>query len=201
MLFPSILETERLRFQRLCRESVDLFELYDICSSDEGLDQITRFMPWNPHQTVQETQEFINWCESGWREGEQASYLLRPAGGEDGAGEIAGITRLECDWERRSAMLEVWLRKRFWGRGYSGERATALIELAFDQLDLELVSVNHEVGNDNSRRAIEQYIKSHGGQYDGLLRNWGFRPKEDKVVDAHRYTISKEQYERSISAI
>jgi RimJ/RimL family protein N-acetyltransferase len=112
------------------------------------------------------------------------------------AEELAGTTNLNFDWDRRSAELGIWLRKPFWGRGYSGERAAALLELAFDRLDLELVGASHQDGNEQSRRAIEKYVERFGGQYDGLLRN--FAPKGDEVRDLHRYTISKEQYRNAV---
>jgi len=195
--FPERFTAERLRFERLEGDAVDLFELHDICSPDEETESITQYMPWDPHRTLDQTAEFVEWCESGWEDGEHAAYLVRPREGEDGAGEIAGVTRLECDWDRRTAMLELWLRERFWGRGYSGERAGALIHVAFEELGLDLVSVNHQDGNELSRRAIEKYVDRFGGQYDGLLRNWGPRPAEGRVVDAHRYTISREQYRTS----
>jgi len=53
------------------------------------------------------------------------------------AGEIAGFGGFSVDWEKRTAVLGTWLRKRFWGRGYSGERAAALVEVAFENLDLD----------------------------------------------------------------
>ena len=37
------------------------------------------------------------------------------------------------DWNRRTATLGTWLRKPFWGQGYSGERAARMLELAFDR--------------------------------------------------------------------
>ena len=190
--FPTTIETERLVFEQLSSETVDLRKLYRICSTDPAIDEITRYMPWDPHRTLNKTREFVEWCETGWDDGEQAVYVIRPADGEDGAGVLAGVTRLECEWERRSAMFELWLRKRFWGRGYSSERAAALMELAFERLDLDLVHVNHEDGNDRSKTAIKKYIDAHGGQYDGLLKNWG--PRDKEVVDAHRYTITQRQY-------
>ncbi|MFC4987401.1 GNAT family N-acetyltransferase [Saliphagus infecundisoli] len=191
-LFPPTIETERLVFKRLSSDTVDLQKLFHICSADPAINQITRYMPWDPHQTLHETQEFVEWCESGWDNCDQAAYVIRPADGEDGAGQIAGITRLECEWERQSAMFELWLRKRFWGRGYSSERAAVLMGLAFERLDLDLIHVNHEDGNERSKMAIRKYVKAHGGQYDGLLKNWG--PRDRKVVDAHRYTVTQRQY-------
>jgi predicted acetyltransferase len=117
------------------------------------------------------------------------------AEGED-ANELVGTTNLHFDWERRSAELGIWLRKPFWGRGYSGERAAAMLELGFDRLDLELVGASHQDGNEPSRRAIEKYVERFGGQYDGLLRN--FVPKGDEVRDLHRYTVTQEQYRDAV---
>jgi ribosomal-protein-alanine N-acetyltransferase len=51
---------------------------------------------------------------------------------------------LSIDWDRRVGTLGTWLRKSYWGRGYSSERAAALIELVFEQLDLEIIEA--EVG-------------------------------------------------------
>ena len=191
-IFPKRIETDRLRLERLSRETVDVFELYRICSSDEGIDQVTSYLPWDPHDTVKETGEFVEDCEETWDDEEGATYVVRPREGEDGAGEIAGLAGLGTKWEHRTANLGIWLRKRFWGRGYSGERARALIEVAFDRLDLELVAVTHQAGNEQSRRAIEKYVEALGGRHEGRLRNRGVHGGEP--VDLHRYTISREEY-------
>jgi [ribosomal protein S5]-alanine N-acetyltransferase len=194
-LFPERIETDRLVLSRLSHDAVDLFKFYRICSADEGIEEVTRYMPWGPHSTVKETAEFVDGCEKRWDDGEAANYVIRPGEREDGAGEIAGMCGLTLDWDRRSSGLGVWLRKRFWGRGYSGERAAALLDLAFERLELELVSVTHHVENDASRAAIERYVEDHGGRREGTLRNWV--PYDEEVADEVRYSISREEYERS----
>ncbi len=194
-LFPERIETDRLSLSRLAREHVDVFELYRICSADDGIEAVTRYLPWEPHATVKETEEFVARCEERWDDGEAANYAIRPGEGEEGAGEVAGACGLNPDWDRRSASLGLWLRERFWGRGYSGERAAVLLNLAFERLDLELVWVTHHVENANSRSAIERYVDAHGGRREGTLRNWG--PYGDEVADEVRYSISREEYERS----
>lgn len=95
------------------------------------------------------------------------------------------------DWNRRTATLGTWLRKPFWGQGYSGERAARMLELAFDRLDLELVAVTHDPENDNSRRAIEKYVDRFGGRKEGRIRN-------DVVIDGQphesiRYSIARKE--------
>lgn len=126
----------------------------------------------SPHETLKETYDYVNKAERLWDGAEGAKYVIRPKEGEDGAGDIAGTTGLYPHWEKRSANLGILLDKRFWGRGYAGERADALLSVAFDRLDLELIVASHVDGNEKSRRAIEKYVERYGGQYDGLLRNW-----------------------------
>jgi RimJ/RimL family protein N-acetyltransferase len=192
-LFPETIETERLRLERLSRETVDLQEFYRICSSDPGIEDVTEHVPWSPHETVKETRDFLAGAEKRWDAGEDAQYVIRPREGEDGAGEIAGAAGLTLDWDREFGELGIWLRRRFWGRGYSGERADALLELAFERLDLPLVAVSHLPGNERSRRAVEAYVESHGGRYEGHLRN-AMTTQDGAVVDECRYTISREEY-------
>ncbi|ODR79607.1 GNAT family N-acetyltransferase [Haladaptatus sp. W1] len=195
-MFPERIETDRLVLEAITHENVDVFELYQHTAHDAPhIDEITEHLSWDPHATPKQTTEFIDWAEKNRNEATGAEYVIRPKDGEDGAGEIAGTTGLNIDWKRRTGALGLWLRKPFWGRGYSGERAGALMELAFDRLDLELVAIEHLAGNEKSRRAIEKYVEAHGGQYDGILRNR--RPDGDEVRDSHRFTVTREQWEAS----
>lgn len=76
--------------------------------------------------------------------------------------------------------------------GHADERTAALLGIAFDELDLELVAITHNVDNENARRSIERIVDRFGGQRDGLLRNWP--PYRGEIADVYRYTITAEQY-------
>lgn len=192
-MFPARLETERLRLERIAHDSVDLAALHDLYSDGEAVEELFRYWDPSPHSTLKETYDYVNEAERRWEAGEGAKYVIRPREGEPGAGEIAGTTGLYPHWEKRSANLGILLAKRFWGRGYAGERADAILGVAFDHLGLELVVAAHVDGNDRSRRAIEKYVDRYGGQYEGCLRNW--LPLDDGVAAVHRYTISREEYD------
>ncbi len=202
MLFPESIETDRLHLQRLCHGTVDVLEYYRCCSDHEqGIEEVTRYLPWDPHESAKETNEYIDSLEQQWEQGTRAEYVIRPKAGEDGASEdgtgpIAGAGGLIVEWETRTGYPAIWLRRQFWGRGYSGERAAAMVELAFERLDLDLVAVPVEDGNERSRRAVEKYVDAHGGQYDGLVRNSAVRPG-GRVIDHHRYTITRTQYRQT----
>ncbi len=199
MLFPAEIETERLRLARLCHETVGLFEYYRHCSEHEpAIEEVTAYLPWSVHETVKETADYIDDLESKWEAGTRAEYVIRPKAGEPAAGEIAGSGGLIVDWETKTGYPAIWLRKPFWGRGYAGERAEAMIELAFDRLALDLVAIPVEDGNEKSRRAVEKYIHPYGGQYDGVVRNSTVRP-DGRIIDHHRYTITRTQYREAIA--
>jgi [ribosomal protein S5]-alanine N-acetyltransferase len=191
-MFPTRIETERLHFERISHDSVDVFALHEFYSDRNATEEMFEYWGSSPHETVKETYDYLDEAEQLWDEAEGAKYIIRPKEGEDGAGVIAGTTGLYPDWKKRSANLGIILDTRFWGRGYSGERADAILAIAFNRLDLELIVTAYIDGNEKSRRGIEKYIERYGGQYDGLLRNW--LPVDDSVVDVHRYTISREEY-------
>lgn len=194
-LFPELVETERLRLVALGPDTVDPLTLYEHCS-DASMDRVTEYMPWNPHPHPKESADFLADTAERFAEHETADYAIVPKEREDGGGAFAGAGGLSVDWERRRGELGTWLRRRYWGRGYSSERAVAMVALAFDRLDLEVVGVSHNVDNENSRRAIEKYVERCGGQEDGVMRNW--LPYEDgAVADERFYSITREQFERA----
>ncbi|ELZ17254.1 N-acetyltransferase GCN5 [Haloterrigena salina JCM 13891] len=191
-MFPERIETDRLTFERISHDAVDVFALHELYSDGDETERMFEYWDSSPHETVKETYDYVDEAEELWDDVEGAKYVIRPDEGEDGAGVIAGTTGLYPHWEKRSANLGILLDEQFWGRGYSAERADAFLSVAFDRLDLELVVAAHIDGNKKSRRAINKYVERYDGQYEGLLRNW--LPLDDTVADVHRYTISREEY-------
>lgn len=193
-LFPATIETERLRLERLDRSTSVLEQYEHVKAGAPDIDEVTEYMTWEPHGTPNETREFLQGVTEGWENGERAEYAVVPREGERGAGEYAGSAGMGIDWGRRSGTLGMWLRKPFWGRGYSGERAAAHMHLAFERLDLEMVAVTHQVGNDKSRRATEKYVDRFGGRRDGTFRNFETH-RDGGAVDSVRYTVSREEWQ------
>ena len=193
-MFPEAIETERLHLVRFSRDRVDLDAVHEALARDEQTERELAHVNKSPDDTLKETWDRFVDAEQQWDEGEKARYALFLRNSED-AGEFAGMAALTPHWDRRSARFSLVLKERFWGQGYAGERAIAFMRLAFDCLDLDLVSTGYFEGNENSRKAIEKYVDRVGGQYEGRLRNWV--PHGDEVLDLHRYTVTREQWERN----
>ncbi|WP_254862100.1 GNAT family N-acetyltransferase [Halovivax gelatinilyticus] len=196
-LFPETILTDRLRLELLHPDDVDLFECYEAAAKSPHIEEVTRYLTWEPPQTPKDTLEFVEHVGEQYENAEGATYVVRPREGEDGAGAFAGVAGFGVEWDRRTMTTGTWLKKRFWGRGYSGERAAAMMTLAFDRLDLELVAVTAHVDNENSNRAITRYVEAHGGRKEGTLRNW--MTYGDEPVDENRYSVAREEWEANRS--
>lgn len=191
-LFPAEMESGRLRYEHASPETLDPLDLYEhVRAGAPHIDEITRYVSWDPYEHPKQTVDWIEQCGEAFEGQESATYAIYPTEG-DGAGEFAGFAGLHPDWDHRVATMGTWLRKPFWGRGYSGERAARILELAFDRLDLDLVTVSHDPANDNSRWAIERYVDRFGGRREGHIRNDTIINGEPR--DPIRYGISRAEW-------
>lgn len=194
-LFPTEMQSDRLRYERLHPADTDPLELYaHVKRGAPDIEEITEHVTWDPYDTPKQAHDWIATCGEQFDAGESATYVIRPKSGER-AGELAGLTGIQPDWDRRLATVGVWFRKPFWGRGYSGERAERLLELAFDRLDLEVVAVTHDPDNEQSERAISKYVERFGGRREGRIRNAELIGGEPR--DSIRYSISVEEWNES----
>jgi len=187
-MFPEHVETASLELRQLCTSEVDVFELYDLfAAGSDGVEEVFESVPQEPYDTVRDASERLEKAESRWADGEQAQY------GVYAGGDLAGYAGLFPEWERQSARIGFILGREFWGNGYAGEIAMALTEVAFDRLDLAVVAIGYEQGNERSERAVEKFVDRVGGQYEGTLRNW--TPLGEEVADHHRYSVTREEFE------
>ena len=191
-MFPQTLETENLVLDRFCQGQVDVFELYGLFAKGrEGVKDVFEYVPQEPYGSAKEARDQLVEAGTSWKEADSAQYAVYTA--DD---SLAGYTGLSFEWERRTARIGFIFSKQYWGSGYAGECAMALLRLAFDRLDLEVVAIGHEDGNEKSKRAIEKFVDTVGGQYDGVLRSW--TPLGDEIADHHRYTVTREQYQQTV---
>ncbi|WP_313691041.1 GNAT family N-acetyltransferase [Halorarum halobium] len=197
-MFPERILTDRLRLDRH-DAAVNPLAFYEHAGAGRSgtVAEECEFLSWQPHRHPKESHDVLEGFREGWEERESAAYAVFPREGEAGAGEYAGNTGLHLDWEKRTGTLGIWLRKPFWGRGYSGERALALAELAFARLDLELLAVSVFPENEQSVRAIEKYVDRMGGRREGRLRN-EIVPDGEDPRDVLRFSVSQAEWRDSV---
>lgn len=126
------------------------------------------------------------WDAPPWRERAQADRFISMGRQmeQEGTGARLAIERLTDDqfvgwcslsqWNPsyRSARMGYCLAEAAWGKGFATEAATALLEWAFDTLDLNRVQAETDTRNTASSRVLEKL----GFVREGTLR-------EDCIVD------------------
>ncbi len=162
-LATPILRTTRLRLRPFTEADADL--LFALHSSTHVM-RYWDSAPWNDRARA---ERFIAMCGRIADEGTGARVAIDRA--SDGAFVgWCGLTNWDPD--NRSASLGYCLDPAMWGHGYATEAAHALLQWAFDTLDLNRVQAEADTRNAASGRVLEKI----GFVREGTLR-------EDCVVN------------------
>ncbi|MCL2224158.1 MAG: GNAT family N-acetyltransferase [Defluviitaleaceae bacterium] len=99
-----------------------------------------------------------------------------------------GCMDFRIDHEDEKGSFGYVLNRKYWGRGFMTEALTAVLELAFEKLELNRVESTHYVGNEGSGRVMQKC----GMKFEGV----GIREKKIKGVfrDVVHYAILKEHF-------
>ena len=60
------------------------------------------------------------------------------------------------DFNGHSCELGYWLGRKYWGKGFATEAVGRLLELGFDELDLNEIYASYKVGNKASKKVLEK---------------------------------------------
>ncbi|MFW6197889.1 MAG: GNAT family N-acetyltransferase [Myxococcota bacterium] len=155
---PSELTTPRLRLRRpRVRDAGAVFEAY---ATDP---EVTRYLAWRPHRTVEDTRDFLQQCEIAWETGiGHRPWVLERAKGC----QIVGM--MGVDVGPRGVDVGYVLARSYWGLGYMSEALRAVCEAAFADPTVHRVSGFCDAENHASARVMEKA----GMQYEGTLRKY-----------------------------
>lgn len=127
------------------------------------------------------------------------TYLRRDIGNPEcyaitlkDSGKAVGYIKFQRDNARglsSSRSIGYEMNRAYWGRGYMPEAVGAMLKKGFEDMKLDLISVGHFDGNERSRKVIEKC----GFVYEGVTRKL-LKTAEGKIVDAHNYSMTKEEY-------
>jgi ribosomal-protein-alanine N-acetyltransferase len=117
---PDEISTPRLVLSRPASTDADaIFERY------AGDPEVTRFLSWPRHQSVDDTRGFLSFSEGHWHWWPAGPYLIRSRDDR----RLLGSTGLAFDTADVAATGYV-LARDAWGRGIATEALTAMVELA-----------------------------------------------------------------------
>jgi len=197
-VYDETISTARLTLERCTGENVDIENVYSVFDSDrEGVEDELEYLPWDAHETLYDTMQWVEEQDRRWSEGEGATYVMRANEHMDVEdGTLVGITSFETYWERKAGEQIIFLRRPFYGQGLFAESCYEFLDWAFHDAGLEMTIADAVEGNERARSIFQKGVEAFGGQYDGVLRNR--LPTDDGVKNVHRYTVTREQYRASM---
>ena len=174
------IETERLILRKITKQDVP--DMYAYCSDPE----VTRFVKWNQHQSLAETEAFVEFILNNYKK-----KSLAPWGMEyKKTGKIIGTVDL-ASWNptHQSAEIAYCIHQGYWGCGLTTEAAKSVIAFGFSNMDLIRIQARCFVANIGSERVMEKL----GMTFEGIIRK-GMLVK-GKHEDLKLYSILKEEFE------
>lgn len=120
---PEVLRTRRLTLRRpSVNDAAALFQAY---ARDA---EVTRFLIWKPHESIEDTKLFLEGCNSRWDSGESYPFAIGAA--PDGA-EPFGM--IEARPGKHGVDFGYVLAREAWGKGYMAEALRALGDWFLEQ--------------------------------------------------------------------
>lgn len=174
-----VIETERLKLRRL--EMADAPDMFEYASEPA----VSRFMPWQAHQTTDDTAEFIDFILKGYANNSKLTWAIELKSENRMIGTIDFVSWLQ---KRQRAEIGYTLSHNYWGRGLMHEAAEALIDFGFKEMDLIKVEAPIMLDNKQSQRVAEKL---------GMIREGVSRKHmiiKGEYVDLAMYAVLKEEF-------
>jgi RimJ/RimL family protein N-acetyltransferase len=175
---PEKITTNRLFLRKPMMEDASLiFELY---AQDQ---KVTRFLTFEPHQSIKDTTSFLERCLNNWKNDRSFPWTIIRRKDK----QLIGMIEI-VNIEESGVQLGYVLAKKFWGNGYMTESLKSIIDWALNQNDIYRVWAVCDIDNTASARVMSKA----GMQKEGILRCWVKLPYfGDKPRDCFSYSIVK----------
>jgi len=180
--------TVRIETERLVLRRVELSDAPAMFANWTGDDQVTRYLTWPTHASVEVTEGFVKYLLGEYEKPEGYCWGIA---WKDNERELFGmISVVKIDEEIDALEIGYCLGRRWWGRGVMTEALGAVIAFCFDTLGAQRVSARHDTNNPASGAVMRKC----GMTYEGTLR------RADKnnqgICDAAYYSILREEYRK-----
>jgi ribosomal-protein-alanine N-acetyltransferase len=158
---PDILETARLRLRpSTLRDADAIFRDY---AQDY---EVTKYLQWMPHRSIEETREFLRRCEKARAGGTRFPWaIIRKQDNR-----LLGMVEIGLDGHK--VTVGYVLARPHWGCGFMTEAAQTVVDWCSSEPSISRIWAFCDVENHASRRVLEKA----GMQCEGILRRWIVHP-------------------------
>ncbi|MDI6739387.1 MAG: GNAT family N-acetyltransferase [Candidatus Edwardsbacteria bacterium] len=174
------LATPRLRLRAFSlNDAPDMFEY----ASDP---EVTRYVFWFPHESIQASIEFLNRHVQLAQNGEVTSWAME----HRADGKMIGTCGFVW-WrpEHGKAEIAFAISRKYWNKGLTTEAVNACIRFGFETMQLNRIEARCMPDNVGSERVMQKCGMSCEGTFRQTMLVKG------KYIDLKMYAILRQQYE------
>lgn len=113
-------------------------------------EEVTRYLTWNPHRSLEDTQAFLSSKIKEQAEPRHYGWLITLGGRIIGAIDVVSL------YEDGGFEVGYCLEKASWGQGYMKEAFHAVLRFLFDEAGFAYAIMKADIHNVRSRRVIER---------------------------------------------
>ena len=141
--------------------------------------EITKYMTWRPHQSIQETKQHVSSFIDGWSENDY-TWIIEVKE----TGEVIGS--FAARQKQHKVDIGYLIIKSEWGNGYMTEVMVSAFNEIFKDKSVQRIWAVCDIENIGSKRVMEK----SGMEYEGLLKSWLVHPNMGlKPRDCHCLSI------------
>jgi len=146
------MRTPTLETSKLILRTAQPFDAQAIYDTWATTPNVTKYMRWRPHKSINETHDFVNACIENESNPQYFDWLfvLRETDKPIGSGGIY--------WNEKHNMFELGycLAEQFWGQGFAYEASVAIMSFAKQELNAKQFFACHAAENTNSGKILEK---------------------------------------------
>jgi ribosomal-protein-alanine N-acetyltransferase len=167
---PERFETKRLVLRRASID--DAQALFDVYASDP---QATRYLSWRTHESVVQTEEFLDDAVSRWEDGSEFIWVMIPRDGTTPIGALGAVLGAH------GVEIGYVLGRDWWGQRLMVEAVASVMDWLQHQPSVYRIWAYCEAEHLRSARVLER----SGMTYECTLRRWIVLPNlADEPRDA-----------------
>lgn len=177
--------TQEIETQRLILRKFEISDAYDMFYTWANDDEVTKYMRWEPHKSVEETREVLTHWISKYEKPKIYHWGIVLKENNQLIGSLGIEVKNEYDF---CAEAGYCIGQKFWGKGYTAEALRAVFHYMFFEVGLNRIEACHSVENPASGRVMQKA----GMTFEGMARQkyrcrLGFQ-------DSNMYAILKEDW-------
>ena len=189
------IETEHLLLRKL--ELGDVYEYYERLMGDAD---VSRYMLFDPHQTIMESLEDM---QQKLRCYDEEPFYCWGVERKEEAGLMGMVQLLRFDEQADSCSFVYMLGCNYWNQGYGTEILKAVFRFAFEELEVQRILADHMTKNIASGKVMEKAGMKHIGTETGKYEKMGILYDAEiyEICNENQQGLTANEYQRQAMAL